>query len=778
MSENNRTISHSNKELEKLIIKLWELSQNTVATFSDLKNKSDELSRRNGTLEQLVGEKDYGVSKLLEDKAALEDMIREHEAKFTAVSDEIAALQATLEETKAELNEARAKADEYRDIEGRMTLLRQRVEHQENLLNEFEKEKIRSAELEKQNKQLAERIAPFEQVKQDLELAHKEISRKNLDLVERNNEITQFREKTAEFESQLIKLRQIEKKYSEILTQKDLADGELSVKDELISRLKNEFDELKYSHDLSQNLIEELRELQGSKISEISAENESLKNENNDLNKKISDLEFELQNLNSNFRDANSKIEDLNEVGRTRDLQIAELEEYRESYTFLKQRADELEQSNERSALIISNLQKDLEAKEAENDSLHLEKAEQSIRFEKLNGKFVGLLNLEENNRKSLKLSLDQKAELTTELDEKNDLISLLQEEKAKLSDELKIAEEKLEEFNEVESHLELLKIRLAELEKTEQQNFILQSKIDEVQSKIEHLNETLLLTDSKATAYENENKRLREKVNDFNVVAADFSKLQMDSVNYKKSVEIFKEKEASFERKLFEDRFKIESLHAELSNKSAELNRIIAMLNETSTERDAVARSRDSISAVSAGKDTLIDDFKKRIVELLANLNTSKEELNNRDQKINELKQIISKLSEESIEKEMELKKIDSKLQQLNAELEKARKKEQTPSLFDNAPGDREIMLESKVTSLSNTLTIKDHQLSQLRQRAESLEELLKTRYEHIKILESQIDDMAKRNQEGVQLEDREKEELKKQAEKYLARIIKLLDE
>jgi chromosome segregation ATPase len=43
----------------------------------------------------------------------------------------------------------------------------------------------------------------------------------------------------------------------------------------------------------------------------------------------------------------------------------------------------------------------------------------------------------------------------------------------------------------------------------------------------------------------------------------------------------------------------------------------------------------------------------------------------------------------------------------------------------------------------LSNKLTISDLNLAQSRERIESLEELLKTRYEQINILESQINEL-----------------------------------
>ena len=217
------------------------------------------------------------------------------------------------------------------------------------------------------------------------------------------------------------------------------------------------------------------------------------------------------------------------------------------------------------------------------------------------------------------------------------------------------------------------------------------------------------------------------------------------------------REKLSSSEKLLQEEKTKMEVIETELLNTNDELNKKDEQISQLSLEIETI---KSKIEEKDFDNELLKENIEKLNLIVTSEQSTAEEirlEINSKDllieennNKIEELKQIISNLSQKIMSKDKEIISLkadneksslfDDNLESLNQYVAQIQENE----LALESKNAKILQLEKLVNELNGTIIISDLNLKQSRERLDSLEDLLKTRYEQINILESQINEIV----------------------------------
>ena len=217
------------------------------------------------------------------------------------------------------------------------------------------------------------------------------------------------------------------------------------------------------------------------------------------------------------------------------------------------------------------------------------------------------------------------------------------------------------------------------------------------------------------------------------------------------------REKLSSSEKLLQEEKTKMEVIETELLNTNDELNKKDEQISQLSLEIETI---KSKIEEKDFDNELLKENIEKLNLIVTSEQSTAEEirlEINSKDllieennNKIEELKQIISNLSQKIMSKDKEIISLkadneksslfDDNLESLNQYVAQIQENE----LALESKNAKILQLEKRVNELNGTIIISDLNLKQSRERLDSLEDLLKTRYEQINILESQINEIV----------------------------------
>lgn len=438
------------------------------------------------------------------------------------------------------------------------------------------------------------------------------------------------------------------------------------------------------------------------------------------------------QKLNS----LEKKVEDLNSQLFAKDNHIQILSERAAEITQLKEQIAELEeQLNE--SVHNSNMLKE--------KASHVPKLTQELEIERFTNRKNELTIIELN---------DKIKELTT----LNSSFSIVQKELAHKNFVIKEKSEKIEELKEL---LEINKSKVINLKniETEKDDFyskytkleeeynllkhrqsedleILNGEIEEKNNIINELNDKLQQTESLLDQLRNTSnakEQLIKKLGD-NLAASESKLLSLQSVIETNIAELNKLKSKNSEMARLLSGLKEQQQMNEI--KDNQISEISHKLEETEAGISLLQKERDRLKKLNQAMSDELDLTKATLNNKLALIENLNQEIALLGSDLESALTMKSIDEQSNIENKAKIAEYETKIEELKTVISKISEQ----IIHTNALEKRVKELDDKINKLSNELTVKDVNLAQSREKNEDLEELLKKRYEQIKILELEL--------------------------------------
>jgi len=733
---------HTSKDIQTAVIKMWELVKNVAETTKESAINSNEAISKFHNLERNIHNKDAEITEL---KA----LIDKYQVKFASLEQQNEQILKEFSPIKEKAN----KSDDLEKIISNLLIEKEDLEQKNALLKEKANfipvltEEINLLKEEKSS--LIEKITEnniiiqnLQKVANDFEFAQKDISRKNIDLNDRTLEIQKLKDDYADAQSVIFRLRRKEIDLADSLDkivelEKQLIDFDCKYKE-----LSNHYETEKVGYfALKSSLDEEIKELKHiihsheQTISELMGQvlqyqthTDEYNNLSNSLNNNLKSTINEWNNTKQELEDANNKINSL----------VLELESANNNLVELERLKNLEKENNDYIELLeneIANLKQSTQQFSNEIDYFKVMTEE----LTKKNNILSLELNEEKNNFALLNQSLNLKADFITEKEAKiaelNAKLSTIQnklENEKKLNNELSV---ELMDYNILKNRFDILDEEYDRCNKEngnlQEQNRTLKNDISSFESEIKryHTQNETLISDINCIQTEFEN---------FKLAAYDFDAIKSESFELKEKLRISNDI--------------INEFNSELAAKAEQFHSLSVKYDNLLSEWDRMKYESENLNS--------------QVIDLEQNVATLIEKINNYDLVISESDRLISLQNEQFEELNNELEQLTNTFHQLsileeeisnlrsiieNNEAIIQNKDEEINSLkilLETPISDEKFFsVEKTMNDLKTENTLKELLIKDLQYKIESLEELLKTRYKHIRILELELDEINKNN-------------------------------
>jgi chromosome segregation ATPase len=584
------------------------------------------------------------------------------------------------------------------------------------------------------------KLESIQKLADEVPVLKNEIDKKNSLLIKSNAKIEELQSLNKQLNTDLFNFIEIKK--------------DLAAKNILLYERSNEIIKLKDKISFYDSKIFQLKN--------IETESESLKKHivvlNNQFDEKKLQFENEKLDLDNKITDYLDVIKNLRlELGSYETLSMTLQENIKSQHQIINELGDDKNQLTSEIARLRNII--------IENDKSLIQKSEENSNYE---SQITILQNLlmdkdaeikEINNSLTLTLS-----ELNVSKNNNESLVNMIETYQSKIDNLEKKIEQYYIGFNEKDDNILSLKIDLEETNNTLElkivENNNLKYEIETLTTKLNEVESKFIIFESQIAFLESEIALKKHEI----------TRLTKEYENEKDS----NEKSIIFSENIYKSNLEklneqISDLHSEkilLTQRLSKINSKVERDSKLLTEKDEQIQIIEN--ELSDLKNNLIlydadfDQYAKREEEYIS--------------KANELKKIISSLNEQVINKNSlidGLKHIENQADELKIENEYLSNEinalKEKCDLLESAQN-VESELNSKISELVSDNTIKEVSLNNLRQRVASLEDLLKTRYEQISILEKQINEYL----EEKRIKSYEKKGLSEKIDKY----IELIDE
>ncbi len=746
------------EDTQKAISGLWEkikkaaeITQESNSKYGEVASTLHELqsalNQKNSKLESLqIAFEESAIKErtLLAEKSEIQsrlDNISKQFSEYEPVFKERTALLITNEKLTEKISELQRQVDEIPAIK-----------------NSLEAAELELKQLHEVSKSDKKEIGSLTKIANDFTFAQKEITRKNFEIHEKQNELQKAKNELAEVKSQLFILKNKENELAE-------------AKDEN-EKIKSELHSLEQAH----------KEL-------------LLKQEESELNFNIHKEQYEAEQQKNEhvIKSHEQTIADL--MGKLLVSQTA-VQEYEKSTLSHNLKINELEkavQKQHEDWLLVSSKLIDSENNLSAADALILELKDQVALMEKHTSDY----DLQKAELARLQADAQQSRQERTELENKNKQFS--------------------DEIGE-------LSIKLESLEN------LLQSRDEQIASQskeIEELNGKNIAMHDKLGMLQAENLKLLDDIEVYTLLESKFEILEDECLHTKKENESLVEQKRMLTNQLSDFSNKLDAASQEIDSLmkvNNELKATLATMEEynskLSDSRAQIENMSDDIKKISSENASLaneVEDKNKQLTELRGELEkiTAENESLNRErlsgydmifevsssQRIEEFKASIANLEKTLSEKDKAIEKLNKQIDKLKTKLvysnapelfplDNSEKAEQFESELDDlksaiAEKDKQIdeykliienlkdnhIIDSQkkmIMDLTAEKTLKELQLANIQKKSDSLEDLLRTRYKHIQILEREIDELL-HNSKSKQAE---KNELIAKIEKVISQL------
>jgi len=401
-----------NSDLRSTIDNLWNFVNTTIDKLGNLKNQNEELLLRNSTLEKSLGDKDSNFYDLINQKSELEIRIHNLNIQNLELERRLESNSSGLDLYSQQESEFKSLKAAYEDLELKYNLTLERANFAAVLSDDLKIEREKYSKMVNEKFNLEQDLRKLSEIERNLSMVSKELAHKNFLLNERAVEIDKLKDKIADLDNVVFKLKSTENQFISQIHQKN------TVQDEFENfRIENErnVSEIIRIKDLLEIEVENLK----SEISDLTLQTSQLKQSNMML---VDENEI----LNQRIKDLSNNTVDLEEVSNLMEntFSVKDLE-----INSLISKVEELEhQINSKPDVILPVLPEEY----SDIDSL-----------------YIDLLNLREKLSSSEKLLQEEKTKMEvieTELLNTNDELNKKDEQISQLSLEIETIKSKIEE--------------------------------------------------------------------------------------------------------------------------------------------------------------------------------------------------------------------------------------------------------------------------------------------------------------------------------------------
>ncbi|MDT3740601.1 MAG: hypothetical protein RO257_14000 [Candidatus Kapabacteria bacterium] len=401
-----------NSDLRSTIDNLWNFVNTTIDKLGNLKNQNEELLLRNSTLEKSLGDKDSNFYDLINQKSELEIRIHNLNIQNLELERRLESNSSGLDLYSQQESEFKSLKAAYEDLELKYNLTLERANFAAVLSDDLKIEREKYSKIVNEKFNLEQDLRKLSEIERNLSMVSKELAHKNFLLNERAVEIDKLKDKIADLDNVVFKLKSTENQFISQIHQKN------TVQDEFENfRIENErnVSEIIRIKDLLEIEVENLK----SEISDLTLQTSQLKQSNMML---VDENEI----LNQRIKDLSNNTVDLEEVSNLMEntFSVKDLE-----INSLISKVEELEhQINSKPDVILPVLPEEY----SDIDSL-----------------YIDLLNLREKLSSSEKLLQEEKTKMEvieTELLNTNDELNKKDEQISQLSLEIETIKSKIEE--------------------------------------------------------------------------------------------------------------------------------------------------------------------------------------------------------------------------------------------------------------------------------------------------------------------------------------------
>ncbi len=401
-----------NSDLRSTIDNLWNFVNTTIDKLGNLKNQNEELLLRNSTLEKSLGDKDSNFYDLINQKSELEIRIHNLNIQNLELERRLESNSSGLDLYSQQESEFKSLKAAYEDLELKYNLTLERANFAAVLSDDLKIEREKYSKIVNEKFNLEQDLRKLSEIERNLSMVSKELAHKNFLLNERAVEIDKLKDKIAELDNVVFKLKSTENQFMSQIHQKN------TVQDEFENfRIESErnVSEIIRIKDLLEIEVENLK----SEISDLTLQTSQLKQSNMML---VDENEI----LNQRIKDLSNNTVDLEEVSNLMEntFSVKDLE-----INSLISKVEELEhQINSKPDVILPVLPEEY----SDIDSLYLD-----------------LLDLREKLSSSEKLLQEEKTKMEvieTELLNTNDELNKKDEQISQLSLEIETIKSKIEE--------------------------------------------------------------------------------------------------------------------------------------------------------------------------------------------------------------------------------------------------------------------------------------------------------------------------------------------
>lgn len=689
----NMNVNFSNVEIQPTIDKLSNFVKTSIEKLDKLSVQNQELISRNSTLERSLGDKDSSFYEMVNQKS-------EFELKVHNITLQNQELEKIIQENKDKIEQLDNKQEEinvlqnmYNDLEQKFNLVSEKANFLPILDEELTKEREKLNSLNQKVNSLEselERLIPVEVEKLNLENSLNQLQGEFDELLGKKIELDSTIERLLPIENGYGQLKhelnESHQKYAELHNEKTKLEIEISRLTPLEKNLSIISKELSHK-----NLVLNERALNVEKLKSVIAEHENsiykLKNKESNLTIILEQKDVIISELNQQLYEANQRVE----------ISEKEMWSLKES---LESTINSFNDANDKLNTYDSDL------KDAERQILELQ----------ISTKQNDAISTEDN---SLMVKDIEIRALTSKIDE-------LEYKLFKISENDLVQSEKFESSNDMSNALvKELEDLQAKYETLENEHLITLNEHSELRNNLEEID----------SLYEEVKQSFNLTRIDFQELSNEFSDLKNYQVEASEVLESFRK----------QSELEIQTLKSLIAEKELSLKELSNSLEQHIIEK---AKLEEIISNLKSDLDKSADQveaYRKNLDDLNDEFSISESAKSDNLRKIDELKQIITNLSEQIISKDKEIINLNSTDNQLFPdvniqsdsqikfiELEDTIKKKS--SIIDN--------LTIKITDLNSQVMISNINLNQSREKIEGLEEVLKTRYEQISILETQLNE------------------------------------
>ncbi len=448
MSEESN-IQGKKQGVEREIVRLWELIRNFADSMEEIRNRASEYEGIESEYKDMLEGNNSAVNKMRE----------------------------SLRQATEEKNELR---EELENLNAEFRELKELLSDKDEMLE------VADRQLEEKNQEisrLAEISTQFDKMKSDLDFAQKEITRKNFDLVNRDETINKIKEEKALLVSGVTKAGELKKRLDEYEELKQKAENE---KVELLENIQNLEEKLDTAEISNTKYKEKINNLESDAV-------------NN--REEVSRLNSELEKSDVALKAGEDKIKSLNENIQSFEKEIKELKVYKDVLPYKDKKIEELTVSVQKlSALKVAG-ESGIEKLRNRINELQVKLTRLDEEKQDYDSKLAELTSSLEGEKKKIK-------ETTRQLAEKNNEIIILRDRLGKFESvpEGSVSEKIFKEnghksITEIEDTLKL----------AEEQKQQLEEKLKSLESIIEE-KESLITLQSEALIQKEESmERLRK---------------------------------------------------------------------------------------------------------------------------------------------------------------------------------------------------------------------------------------------------------------------------